>query len=192
MGGDHHVGTQVRHGWFEMPGIQSGEHTLKARIKGLSPLLPYCEGGTILDVGCAEGLIGRWLYYTGAARMLHGIDKHPPFLEMARKICPGTFFEVDLDFLPAWIETSPLQPKYDVVIALCIAQKMSDPESFIRILADRCRKAFVLHLPDRVIADPRSAGRKLDTQVLLESLGFRLVDHNPVLGIDRRIYERQI
>ena len=46
----------TKQGWFSTKG-RLGDRTLKQQLMGLDPLFAECKGKTVLDVGCAEGLI---------------------------------------------------------------------------------------------------------------------------------------
>jgi 2-polyprenyl-3-methyl-5-hydroxy-6-metoxy-1,4-benzoquinol methylase len=153
----------MRHGWFEIPGIQTGEHTLKGRLGAILPnVRRNVLGANILDVGCAEGLMSKWLIDVCRANSVDGIDCHEPYLEMARKLMPGydaRFFHVDLNFLALWREQNPgvLRARYDLVLATCIVQKMARPADFLRQLADLSGNLILIQAPAEVIKDERSS-----------------------------------
>lgn len=183
----------MKHGWFEIAGIQTGEHTVKNRIRGLSWLVPMLESGSILDAGSAEGLLGSWIYRQAGAKVLHCLEMHDQFIETGQDCVPeATFFKVDLNYLAAWLKANPdaLLPKYTLVLCTCIAQKMGDPAALLKILADRCQKFFVLHLPSTVIEDQRSGKRPLDTVTLMKSLGFKPVRDDSTPELSRLIYKK--
>lgn len=60
-------GRSVKQGWFEIEGVQKGIRTLEERIVGLDVLLEHCKDKTVLDLGCAEGLVSQWLIDNGAS-----------------------------------------------------------------------------------------------------------------------------
>lgn len=183
----------MKHGWFEIAGLQTGEHTLKNRIRGLNYLIPHLRDSSILDVGSAEGLLGSWLHRHAGAKTLHCLEMHDPFIETGMECVPeATFFKVDLNYLAAWMKANPgaLLPGYKVVLCMCIAQKMGDPAAFLKILVGLCQKFFVLHLPAVVIEDERSGKRPLDTKVLMKSLGFKSVRDDSTPELTRFIYKR--
>jgi SAM-dependent methyltransferase len=167
-----------RHGWFEIPGVQSGERNLKERIRGLAPLLPVVHGGSVLDLGCAEGMIGKWLIEAGGAASVLGLDKHEPFLATAREVFAGddrARFEVcDFDQFTAWREVNSLQEKYDVVLALNIIHKLAHPAQFLSDIARLTGRVLAIALPADVINDARSGNAPVDPVAVLRG-SFELV-----------------
>lgn len=160
-----------QHGWFEIPGVQSGERKLKERIRGLTPLLEAARGGSVLDLGCAEALVGKWLIEAGGATSLLGLDKHEPYLETAREVfaCdPRARFGVcDFDQFDEWRETYPLQEKYNVVLALNIIHKLARPAQFLGEIARLTGRMLAVALPADVINDSRSGNAPVDPVAVL-------------------------
>jgi 2-polyprenyl-3-methyl-5-hydroxy-6-metoxy-1,4-benzoquinol methylase len=167
-----------RHGWFEIPGVQTGERKLKERIRGLAPLLPAAKGGTVLDLGCAEGMIGKWLIEAGGASSLLGLDKHEPYLETAREMFAGnpraTFEACDFDHFESWRASHDLADGYDVVLALNIVHKLARPAAFLAEISQLARKMLAIALPADVINDARSGNAPVDPVAVLRDK-FRLV-----------------
>jgi 2-polyprenyl-3-methyl-5-hydroxy-6-metoxy-1,4-benzoquinol methylase len=158
-----------KHGWFVIPGIQTGERDLKERIKPLRPLLKYAKGASILDVGSAEGCISKWLIQDGRAKSAHLIEKHAPFLATARQIMPPPFkVKFTLADLHYWFEekdTYGLNPKgYDIVLALNVIQKERRAREVLHDLANMANKIFVYSGPSPVLTDPRSGLQEIDVR----------------------------
>ena len=116
------VGKQsVNKGWFSTPG-RPGDRTLDQQLNGLDRLFMEARGKTVLDVGCAEGLISIELAKAGAIAV-HGVEIVPEHVKVANKLrgdLPVTFEVGDAN---VW------QPRrsYDIVIALALLQKVSPP-----------------------------------------------------------------
>lgn len=156
----------MNHGWFEIPGVQSGERKLKERIRGLAPLPPFARGASVLDLGCAEGLIGKWLFEAGGASSLLGLDKHEPYLQTAREVFASepraTFKVCDFDQFAAWRETNEMQDRYDVVLALNIVHKLAQPAQFLGDISQLAGKVLAIAVPADVINDARSGHTPVD------------------------------
>lgn len=156
-----------KHGWFAIPGIQTGERDLKERINPLKPLLKFAKGATILDVGSAEGCISKWLIEAGRAKSSHLIEKHEPFLDTARQIMPPPYkVKFTVGDLENWNEEKDgydLNPKgYDIVLALNVIQKIRKARELLHDLAGRANKFFVYSGPSPVLTDPRSGMVAID------------------------------
>ncbi|ULK98850.1 class I SAM-dependent methyltransferase [Bradyrhizobium sp. I71] len=168
----------TRHGWFEIPGMQTGERKLKERIRGLAPLLAASRGGSVLDLGCAEGMIGKWLIEAGGASTLLGLDKHEPYLQTARQIFAGDerarFEACDFDHFETWRAENQLSETYDVVLALNIIHKLARPAAFLDEIAYLAGKMLAIALPADIINDVRSGNAPVDPVAVLRGR-FQLV-----------------
>lgn len=186
----------MRHGWFEITGIQTGERTLKEAIIGLAKVAANAKDSTILDLGCAEGLIGKWLIDAFRARLAHGLEIHPPYLEMARELHAdyegrAIFFECDLDHFDVWRKVNPdvLLPRYDIVLALRVIQKLARPATFLKTIAAMTGNILALNLPEVIIDDARSGNEPVDPVDLLKE-NFKLIDQRKAKLGNRMIFQR--
>jgi len=171
--------TGVR-GWFNVAGTV-GNYDLEERLIGLRQLEPVSRNATILDLGCAEGLIGMHLMKTGPGRLMHGLDEKERYLVGARMIARrerlrAKFLRVDLNHLAEWRAANPdvLLGSYDVVLCLCIAHKLNHPEQFLRQAAGLCGGYFALQLPASIINDRRSGHHQFDANWAMLGWGFEL------------------
>lgn len=174
------------------------ERTLAGQLRGLEILLERCNGRSVLDLGCAEGLIGIEFALRGAS-LVHGVELVRSRVDRARACAEGVtvgerarFFDGDLDE-DRWDGVPWMRPSYDIVLALAIAHKMSRPDRFIEQAVRRCGAWFAIGLPPSgpIVHDRRSGFEMFDTRVLLRSSGFALVleterDRGEWLGIWRR------
>ena len=181
-------------GWFAVPGVQEGERDMAERVVGLEKVKAAALGKSVLDLGCAEGLIGDWLIREGGAVSLLGLEKHPPYVEMAKKLVPcGYFFVADFD-QPDWDTNLAM---HDIVLALNIAHKLEKPEAFLDIVVSLAKEIIALSLPAVIINDHRSGNVPVDVIKYLQLREFGLIDRydgyvDPVkghLGI-RMIFKR--
>lgn len=190
----------MKHGWFEIEGLQSGEHRLEGRLHGLGMLAHHAKNATILDIGCAEGLISSWLYDQGPARRVDAVEKHPPYVRTARAMHVNDphfrFFQCDVnDQEFDDLTLTELLPGYDIVLCLCLAHKLKRPREFLIKAARMCNRFFALHLPYDIIDDVRSNHVRVDpTKEVFEPLGFKCIVHvvDPTASapLSRRIYQR--
>jgi len=167
---------QVR-GWFHTNG-RPGDRTLKQQMTGLDQLFAECKGKTVLDVGCAEGLISIELAKAGATAV-HGIEVVAQHVDVGNKLrgdLPVTFEVQDAN---TWT------PKrdYDIVIALALLQKLKDPSAACARLAACCLDLMVLRLPPDTaptIIDDRSGRVPHHVHRVMELSGFDLISHGKI------------
>lgn len=132
-------------GWFKIPGVQDGDRPLEAQVKALRPAIGVAKGRTVLDLGCAEGLIGLE-FVKGGAKSVHGIDSIRGNIETAQKVCAGqpmTFEVADLNLLIKEQFAKGWVTQYDIVLALGITHKLHDPADGVNFAA-RSAKELVL------------------------------------------------
>jgi hypothetical protein len=101
------------------------------------------------------------------------------------------FFHADLDHFEAWLAHNPnaLLPRYDIVLALRIVQKLARPERFLQLIAGMCGRMLALNLPDDVIDDRRSGNVIVNPSAVLAG-DFDLVDSTrEAIGV-RKVFKR--
>lgn len=164
---------QQKLGWFSTLG-RPGDRTLKDQLIGLDDLFDRSEGKTVLDVGCAEGLISMHLFDFGATAV-HGLEIVPGHVDIANKLRGdrACTFEV------ANADTYKPVRQYDIVIMLALLQKLRDPVGACRRFAAAAREMVVLRLPPRgedplVFKDERSSHRPQDITAAMQAEGFML------------------
>lgn len=162
-------------GWFHTPG-RPGDRSLEEQLKGLDLLMQSTPGKTVLDAGCAEGLIAIELAKRGALAV-HGVEVVPEHVQVGRELIgrdlPVTLVVGDLN---TW------RPKrqYDIVIGLAILQKVRDPSALARVLADAAREMVVFRLPPAEapdVVDPRSGNARHKIADVMAEAGFELVQY---------------
>lgn len=157
--------------WFAINGA-AGDRTLKQQIKGLGDLRDRIAGKTLLDVGCAEGLISTYLFDQGATAV-HGIEVRPDFVEVATALRGDravTFEVADAN------DYEPVR-EYDIVILLAVLHKLRDPTAACKRFAAAARHMVVLRLPPKgapTIIDERSNSEKHDIGRAMTDSGFQL------------------
>lgn len=131
-----------RKGWFKIDGSQNGDRTLTEQMVGLRPLVHMVAGKTVLDVGCAEGLISTSLASVGARRV-HGIDIVPDHIAVANSLKGDwpCFFDV--------ADANTYQPRgrYDIVVMLAVLHKLANPSAACLRFADAAIESCVIRLP---------------------------------------------
>lgn len=161
-------------GWFVLEGheAQEGDRTLKQQLKGLVPLFKECVGKSILDVGCAEGLISIQLAKAGAraVRGIEIVDRYIPIAQRLAKHLPCKFVCSNADdYVPA--------KRYDIVIALALLHKLRDPTAACMKYANACRDLMVIRLPPgrgETISDERTGFEVHDIGACMREAGFAL------------------
>lgn len=158
--------------WFTFPGAP-GDRTFEQQMTGLMPwLAELCTGKTILDFGCAEGLIGIEMLKHGAHHV-HGIELLPERVKHARQLARGFASLYEVGDANDWVPSK----QYDVTLALAILHKLRDPSMVARRLARHTEETIVLRLPPRgaVVVDVRSKSVPHDLQAVLHGEGFDMV-----------------
>jgi len=175
----------VRAGWFKIPAFQRGKVELARQMRGLDAVRHVCTGASVLDLGCAEGLVSLELAKAGAT-LIHGVELLGERLVVAedffKKELPSLqrkFITWDLtrfddlvlgaDSAPAASDQPTLLSRYDVVLCLAIAQKLSNPRRFLRLASLLCADLMAVRLPYPVLDDPRSFNIRLDVAQMLAS-----------------------
>lgn len=167
-----------------------GHVPLDRQVRGLQAVTEAAPL-TVLDLGCAEGLVGMHVLTAGprriGQRVYHGVELVPDRIAAGRELFArreqgiiARFFHADLDDFDEWADRhrSDLLPQYDVVLALAIAQKLPRPAGFLRAAARLARRVLAVRTPHRVICDPRSGSRVVDTVRVLAEEDLRLVQES--------------
>lgn len=167
--------------WFQV-GRGDHERTITQQMTGLRPLLDEIRTAkqrgnplSVLDVACAEGLIGMEFAKAGAEHV-HGFELVPERIDDAKRLSkdlPCTWEVADVNL---W---QPNERTFDVLACLSILHKLPDPSATLRRLAgSSCERMVVIRLPPQMIGglviDKRSGNQPHDLDKVLRSLRFNL------------------
>jgi SAM-dependent methyltransferase len=135
-------------GWFAVPGIRpKGDRTLEEQMMGLEPARAFSKGKSVLDLGCAEGLIALEFSKAGAERVV-GVELLESHLAVARKVCAGRAgMQFHCAHLDEWAAGHPQPEAFDVVLALGIIHKLHDPAVPLRFAAASARSLLCFRAP---------------------------------------------
>jgi len=86
----------------------------------------------LLDVGCGEGRLGRFLLSRGAVETYHGVDASPALLEIARQETGGKCWLGDL----AQPGALDMLGAYDCITCLAVLQHIPGRKQRIRLLTE--------------------------------------------------------
>lgn len=156
-------------GWFVTSGRQ-GDRTLEQQLEGLGELLRGCPGKTVLDVGCAEGLISIELAKRGALAV-HGIEIVPEHVKVGLTLRGNLPVTLEVGDANTWAP----RRDYDIVIMLALLQKVRNPSDVCRRMVAAARKGVVLRLPPKhapTIVDERSGFFPHDIDQVMVDSGF--------------------
>lgn len=133
---------------MSVPGIRPrADRTLQEQMMGLALALKEAKGKTVLDVGCAEGLIGREFALAGASRVV-GIESLETHLAVARKACADCpQMEFVQAYLQDYIPAHEPPELFDLVLALGVIHKIEDPAIPLRWAARACRDLLLFRAP---------------------------------------------
>ncbi|MDF1587227.1 class I SAM-dependent methyltransferase [Marinimicrococcus flavescens] len=163
-----------------------GHRCPERRLAGWEALARHARNRTVLDLGCAEGLMLRRLLREGARRG-HGLDNSAHRIASARRVCalePARFDVMELN-RPGQLDAAPfLEPSYDCVLMLGVYQHLlerSRDAALVKALA-RCREIFAFRVPRRRL---HGAPRVIREQ------GFELVEELDPRGAEQLLIYRR-
>lgn len=145
---------------------------------GLAPALAEAKGKTVLDAGCAEGLISVEFARAGATHV-DAFDNNRDYIceaqHNARRVAPHGVMRVrhgDVNLaLPDGFRNN-----YDIVLALAIIHKAQDVPPATRLLAEACGGLMVIRLPhgSTGLIEAKFGDSVCDLLVEMPAAGFRL------------------
>lgn len=171
-------------GWLTIPGVQVGERTLAEQMLGLTPALIGLTGKTVLDLGCAEGLIG--IEFAKAGATVRGLELQQQYVDMGNRLAAEAgltdrcrFARHDLGDLnePVIPASFPCPDGADIVLALAIVHKLREPGRALRNMARLAKQRLVIRLPigsEGVIACKYDAQKTCNSHQVMFDAGFTL------------------
>lgn len=141
-----------------------GSHTLEKRLIGLEHLLAHAAGKSVLDIGCAEGLVLREFMRRGAV-VGHGVDVEATRIAAARErlgAADTALATVDVARFPWGGAPAFVRERYDVILLMGVLHRIAaDVRGDVLVwLFDRCAEASVVrsdakHAPlvDRIASE---------------------------------------
>ena len=172
-------------GWLKVPGIRpDGDRTLEEQMLGMIPALKECAGKSVLDLGCAEGLIGAEFAKAGASRVV-GIELLESHLQVARLACKGVpNISFICSHLENWVIEHPESEQFDIVLALGIIHKLNEPSMLLEFAARSAKSLVLFRAPasetDGIIHSKHSK-RPCNVPEVMESCGF--VSEKKIKGV---------
>lgn len=181
-------------GWLKVPGIRpEGDRTLEEQMLGLERALTECKGKRVLDLGCAEGLIGREFAKAGA-EIVVGVESLQGHIDVALQACAEYVasgkMKFKVTYLQDWVATHPAPVQYDIVLALGIIHKMEDPAKIMEWTADAAKDLLCFRAPawadslpngDYLIRSKHFPRNAVNVPELMRSKGF--VDEGTFHGV---------
>jgi Methyltransferase domain len=140
--------------WFKI-GNNGGQWDIARQDAGLSEI--DFKGKTVLEIGCAEGLVSLQNLKRGA-KLTHGIEYRERAVEVANSIAGvlglgdvARFYWGDIgDTTNAFSQPGMLE-RYDVIIAMAVLQKVTNQPRVLGKILEKCGSTLVLRLPFRKI-----------------------------------------
>jgi len=174
-------GPDLSKGWIAVPGIrEQADRTLSEQMAGLEHALSLTSGKTVLDLGCAEGLIGREFALAGAVSVL-GIEVLETHLEVARKACADC---KQMRFICAnledYMQRHEPPAQFDIVLCLGIAHKLRNPESVMRFSCRSARDLVCFRAPASAWDGwfrAKHGGERCHVPTIMAKQGFTLERH---------------
>lgn len=159
-------------GWFQTAN-RLGDRTLEQQMMGLTELFLEIEGKSVLDIGCAEGLISLEASKAGAA-WVEGVEIVPGHVALARQLAADNprvlFTEADANkYTPS--------STFDIVLLLAILHKLRDPYEACVLFASASIDLCVIRLPPEnapFVRDHRTGFRTFDINEAMLRSGFEL------------------
>jgi hypothetical protein len=150
-----------------------GKWPVARRLNGLDALLQACDGKSVLDLGCAEGVIARTFLDAGAS-LVHGFDIDEGRARSAAGLCNDTRGQFRAGNLEDWAafvarHGDMLLPAYDTVLYLGLHQHLKAATRMATLTgaAARAKVWFAIRMPEVVM--------KIDNiRAVLAELGFDL------------------
>lgn len=161
-------------GWFQGLG-RDGDRSLEQQMIGLERVVEAVPGKTVIDAGCAEGLITMVLSKAGATRCV-GLEIVPGFVAVATTLADEQ--DLDCEFVEANLnnfDVTQLKPA-DIVLMLAVLHKVKQPSQVCADLAALAKEMCVIRLPPSglVIRDARSGNVPHDIGEVMTRSGFVL------------------
>lgn len=163
-------------GWFDIPGVQRGERTLRDQMTGLRAAFAAAKDCRVLDLGSAEGLISRAMLEAGATSV-ECVEGNPEYVEEARRQLKG---------LPAvvhrWDLNSglPSVGNAEIALMLAILHKLKTPIALLSQVLEVVKpRLAVVRYPrntDGIFTDGRSHFKPIDVAGYLKNNGYRETD----------------
>jgi SAM-dependent methyltransferase len=170
----------VHKGWFKIAGVQDGDRTLEQQMLGLAPALEDVKGRTVLDLGCAEGLVGREFLKAGASDYF-GIEIVTANAEEARRQLSdfeqAVIANDNLDHHIAVNGVPAAKYNADIVLSLAILHKLRDPARAIRFIGEVTTIRAVIRTAERTpgyVQDVRSGDKRFEIVGPLKEAGLVL------------------
>jgi len=138
-------------GWFKIEGTQGGLRNLSDQTVGLEILYRNASGKTVLDLGCAEGLISNWLVCSGAS-MADGVDCDKERIKVGKEVVHSrvNLHVGDLNNLFSLITLS-LKRSYDIVLLLGILHKVERTDELLNYAIRHCGRWLAIRAPSKVL-----------------------------------------
>jgi 2-polyprenyl-3-methyl-5-hydroxy-6-metoxy-1,4-benzoquinol methylase len=175
--------------WFKI-GDNGGQWDIARQDAGLAEI--DFKDKTVLEVGCAEGLVSLQNLKRGA-RISHGIEFRERAVEVAKSIAgvlglseTAKFYCGDIRDTPAVLNQPGMLERYDIIIAMAVLQKVANQPEVLGKILQKCSKTFVLRMPVRKlykyrlfrwryswgVVDPVDIARQNGFRLLWESCGY--------------------
>ncbi len=165
-----------RKGWFIIPGVQDGDRTVEEQMIAVRPALAEAKGKTVLDLGCAEGLIGREFARAGALSVL-GVDSVGGHLQIAQEQCKGLPMKFRQTDFQVMASTDPGM-QWDIILALGVIHKMKHPGDGVHFVAKASRDLVLFRakggVTDGIVRSKHFVDGWCDAHAIMGEHGFRM------------------
>lgn len=154
--------------WFKTESVP-GKANLLDQMIGLDHLWPLVKDQSILDVGCAEGLIAFKCMEHGA-RSIRGIDNRRMAIQFA--LAGNSYHKAHFECTNA---ENYLPTRHDVVLLLSVLHKFREPTQVFWRMLTSCNHCCVVRVPNGcwpVLRDSRSGNKPILLEAIAEECGF--------------------